>query len=88
MKYKLIIDPSKEEEIVITCHNKREIFDQIEQLISQENNNLLGYENDDIYHDIASARHDEFVTLNELMDAQEIADRKIYLESLKKQRKH
>lgn len=48
MKYKLIIDPSKEEEIVITCHNKREIFDQIEQLISQENNNLLGYENDDI----------------------------------------
>ena len=48
MKYKLIIDETKEEEIVITCHHKREVFDQIEQLISSIDTQLIGYENDDI----------------------------------------
>ena len=48
MKYKLIIDETKEEEIVITCHHKREVFDQIEQLISSIDTQQRGYENDDI----------------------------------------
>ena len=48
MKYKLIIDETKEEEVVITCHQKREIFDQIEQLINNIDNKLIGYENNDI----------------------------------------
>lgn len=48
MKYKLIIDESKEEEIVIVCHYKREIFDQIEQMINNADNSLIGYENEDI----------------------------------------
>lgn len=56
MKYKLIIDESKEEEIVITCHQKREIFDQIEQLITKLDSSLIGYENEDIvmldYNDV------------------------------------
>ena len=48
MKYKLIIDESKEEEIVIVCHYKRDIFDQIEQMINNADNSLIGYENEDI----------------------------------------
>lgn len=56
MKYKLIIDETKEEEIIIVCHKKREVFDQIEQLISSVDNKLIGYENEDIvmlnYNDI------------------------------------
>ena len=38
MKYKLIIDETKDEELIITCHHKREVFDQIEQLITNKRN--------------------------------------------------
>lgn len=48
MKYKLIIDETKEEEIVIVCHQKRAIFDQIEQLINNMDTSLIGYDNEDI----------------------------------------
>ena len=42
MKYKLIIDETKEEEIIIIAHKKKEIFDEIERLILNENDNLIG----------------------------------------------
>lgn len=48
MKYKLIIDETKDEELIITCHHKREVFDQIEQLITNMDAQLIGYENEDI----------------------------------------
>ena len=48
MKYKLIIDETKEEEIIIIAHKKKEIFDEIERLILNENDNLIGYLEDEI----------------------------------------
>ena len=57
MKYKLIIDETKEEEIIIIAHKKKEIFDEIERLILNENDNLIGYLNEEIimlsYNDVA-----------------------------------
>ena len=48
MKYKLIIDETAEEQITIIANQKREIFGQIEQLINNIDNKLIGYENEDI----------------------------------------
>lgn len=50
MKYQLIIDKQKEEEIKIICHYKRDWFDKIEQLANGNEISLsiTGYENNDI----------------------------------------
>ena len=48
MKFKLVIDETKEEEVIINCHYKREVFDQIEQLVTNMDAQLIGYENEDI----------------------------------------
>ena len=48
MKFTLIIDKTKEEEISIVCHEKRDIFEQIERLVANENSELTGIENDNI----------------------------------------
>ena len=57
MKYKLIIDETKEEEIIIIAHKKKAIFDEIEKIISNENDNLIGYLNEEIvmlsYNEVA-----------------------------------
>lgn len=48
MKFTLVIDKSKEEEVSIVCHEKRDIFEQIEKLVTNENESLTGYENENI----------------------------------------
>lgn len=48
MKYTLIIDKEKEEEIRIICHENRPVFDKIEKLIKGEDLELTGAWNDDI----------------------------------------
>ena len=48
MKFKLIIDPEKEEEIVATVHNRTRMIDEIEALISKDTNRIPGYTEDDI----------------------------------------
>lgn len=48
MKFKLIIDPEKEEEIVVTVHNRTRLIDEIEALISKDTNRIPGYTEDDI----------------------------------------
>lgn len=48
MKFSLVIDKSKEEEVLIVCHEKREIFEKIERLVANESLELTGYENDNI----------------------------------------
>ena len=49
MKYRLIIDDSKEESIVITAHEKSDLILEIEKIISASSFKLLGYKEDEIY---------------------------------------
>ena len=48
MKFSLVIDKTREEEVSIVCHEKREIFEKIEKLVANEGLELTGYENDNI----------------------------------------
>jgi DNA-binding LytR/AlgR family response regulator len=48
MKFRLIIDKEKEEEIVATVHNRTALIDEIEALISQHTDRIPGYTEDDI----------------------------------------
>ena len=48
MKYKLIIDETKEESIVITVHNKKDLINRIEDLLKMNNHNIMGYFDDEI----------------------------------------
>ena len=48
LKYKLIIDKNQEESIVITVKEKTELIDEIEQLISKNSLNLIGYDDEEI----------------------------------------
>lgn len=43
MKFRTVIDPSHEEEIVIYAHQKSKLIDEIEKLILQEAVELVGY---------------------------------------------
>ena len=43
MKFKLIIDPEKDEELVATVHKRSPLIDEIENLISQYTDSLAGY---------------------------------------------
>ena len=48
MKYKLIIDPSLEEELIIIANKEKAIFKEIEKMILSEQQQIVGYLNDEI----------------------------------------
>lgn len=48
MKFKLIIDKEKDEEVVITAHQRTALVSQIEALISKHTDRIPGYTEDDI----------------------------------------
>ena len=48
MKFKLIIDKEKEEEVVVTAHSRSSLVDEIETLISKHTDRIPGYTEDDI----------------------------------------
>ncbi len=43
MKYKLLIDPEREEEVIVVAHEKSELCDRIEALVIGDTKELLGY---------------------------------------------
>lgn len=48
MKFKLVIDNEKAEEVVITAHQRTALIDEIESLISKHTDRIPGYTEDDI----------------------------------------
>lgn len=48
MKFKLIIDKNKDEEVVITAQARSPLIDEIEALISKHTDRIPGYREDDI----------------------------------------
>ena len=48
MKFKLIIDKEKDEEVVATVHGRTALIDEIEALIAKQANRIPGYAGDDI----------------------------------------
>lgn len=48
MKFRLIIDKDKDEEVVATVHNRTPLIDEIEALISKHTDRIPGYTEDDI----------------------------------------
>lgn len=48
MKFRLIIDNEKDEELVATVHRRTALIDEIEALISKHADQLIGYTEDDI----------------------------------------
>ena len=48
MKFKLIIDKEKDEEIVVTAKDRSPLIEEIESLVSQYTDRIAGYTEDDI----------------------------------------
>ena len=48
MKFKLIIDKEKDEEVVITAHQRTPLISEIEALVSSHSDRIPGYTEDDI----------------------------------------
>lgn len=48
MRFKLIIDKEKDEEVVATVHERYPLIDEIEALISKHTDRIPGYAGDDI----------------------------------------
>ena len=48
MKFRLIIDSKKDEEVVVTAHRRTPLIDQIETLISKHTDRIPGFIDDDI----------------------------------------
>ena len=48
MKFRLIIDKEKDEEIVATVHSRTALIDEIEALVSKHTDRIPGYTEDDI----------------------------------------
>lgn len=48
MRFKLIIDKEKNEEVVATVHSRSALIDEIEALISKHTDRIPGYTEDDI----------------------------------------
>ena len=48
MKFRLIIDKEKDEEIVVSVHQRTALIDEIEALISKHTDRIPGYIEDDI----------------------------------------
>ena len=49
MKYKLIIDPQREESLELILHERTALADKIEELIGASADHLLGYRDFDVY---------------------------------------
>ena len=49
MKYRLIIDDTKEESIVITAYEKNDLIIEIEKMISSSSYKLFGFKEEEIY---------------------------------------
>ena len=48
MRFRLIIDKEKDEEVVITAHQRTALVDEIETLLSKHTDRIPGYTDDDI----------------------------------------
>ena len=48
MKLKVVIDKEKDEEVVVTAHQRTALIDEIESLISKHTDRIPGYTEDDI----------------------------------------
>ena len=48
MKFKLIIDKEKEEEVVVTAHSRNALIDALEALLCGDTDRIPGYTEDDI----------------------------------------
>ena len=48
MKFRLIIDKEKDEEVVATVHSRSPLIDELEALISRHTDRIPGYTEDDI----------------------------------------
>ena len=48
MKFKLIIDKEKDEEVVVTAHSRSPLVDELEALLSRHADRIPGYTEDDI----------------------------------------
>ena len=48
MKFRLIIDKEKDEEVVITAHRRTALIEEIESLVSKHTDRIPGYTEDDI----------------------------------------
>ena len=48
MRFQLIIDKEKEEEVVVTAHQRTALIDEIEALLSKHTDRIPGYIEDDI----------------------------------------
>ena len=48
MRFQLIIDNEKDEEVIITAHQRTALIDEIEALISKHTDRIPGYTEDDI----------------------------------------
>ncbi|MBR5529400.1 MAG: LytTR family transcriptional regulator [Oscillospiraceae bacterium] len=48
MKFRLIIDKEKDEEVVVTARQRTALIDEIEALISKSTDRITGYTEDDI----------------------------------------
>ena len=48
MKFRLILDKEKDEEVVVTVHERSPLIDEIEALISKHTDRIPGYTEDDI----------------------------------------
>ena len=48
MKFRLILDKEKDEEVVVTVHERSPLIDEIEALVSRHTDRIPGYTEDDI----------------------------------------
>ena len=50
MKFKMIVDPDKEEEVVVTAHARSPLTDRIEQIVTQNavSNRIAAYTEDEV----------------------------------------
>ena len=48
MKFRLIIDMEKDEEVVVTAHGRTALIDEIEALVGKNTDRIPGYTEDDI----------------------------------------
>ena len=48
MKYSLIIDPEREEEVIVYAHERTKLAERIEELVTEEKHELIGYRENEI----------------------------------------